>query len=87
MASPKVVPPERDRRRTERIPFEPLRVRLGGTREGILVDLSEVGALLQLSIAPPQDHQIAVDIEWQSTRVTAPQSVEAARWQSTRSFS
>lgn len=69
MASPRVVPPERDRRRTERIPFEPLRMRLGGTREGILVDLSEGGALLQLSIAPPQDDQILVEIEWKSTRV------------------
>jgi hypothetical protein len=47
MTRSKVVPPERDRRRTEHVTFEPLRVRLDGTREGILVDLSEGEALLQ----------------------------------------
>ena len=64
-----MVPPERDRRRTEGVPFEPLRVRLDGTREGILVDLSEGGGLLQLSFAPPQGRQIAVQIEWKHTTV------------------
>lgn len=44
-------------------------MRLGGTRGGILVDLSEGGALLQLSVAPPQERQITVEIEWKNTRV------------------
>lgn len=69
MTSPKVVPQERDRRKSERVPFEPLRVRLDRTREGIVVDLSEGGALLQMSFSPAQDRQIAVEIDWKNTKV------------------
>jgi c-di-GMP-binding flagellar brake protein YcgR len=50
------IPPEADRRRTERIPCEPLRVRVNVRREGILVDLSQGGALVQLPTAPPPEH-------------------------------
>jgi hypothetical protein len=35
-----------ERRHAARVYFEPLRVRVVGTREGILVDLSEGGALV-----------------------------------------
>ena len=69
MTKRKVAPPERDRRKAERVSFEPLRIRLDGTRDGIVVDLSEGGALLQTSIAPPQDRQFPVEIEWKNTKV------------------
>jgi len=69
MTIPTLVPPERDRRKVERVSFEPLRIRLDRTREGILVDLSEGGALLQLSFKPAQDRQIPVEIEWKNTKV------------------
>ena len=68
-AEDRVVPSERDRRRTERVSFKPLSIRLDGAREGILVDLSEGGALLETSLAPPQDRPIAVEIEWKNTSV------------------
>jgi PilZ domain-containing protein len=70
MTSPKEVPPEHDRRKAKRVSFEPLRIRLDGTRDGIVVDLSEGGALLQMAIAPPQDRQIPVEIEWKNTKVS-----------------
>jgi c-di-GMP-binding flagellar brake protein YcgR len=69
MTSPTVVPPERDRRKTRRVSFEPLRIRLDGIRDGILVDLSEGGALLQVSGALPQDRHFPVEIEWKNTKV------------------
>ena len=55
---------EADRRRTERVDFEPLRVRVHGTREGILVDLSEGGALVQFPTALPLDKDITLQIDW-----------------------
>ena len=58
-----------DRRGAERTPFEPLRARLG-KREGIVVDLSETGARLQLPVAPPRDGRCSIQIEWRSTIVT-----------------
>jgi len=70
MTSPNVMPPERDRRKAERVSFEPLRIRLDRTRDGTVVDLSEGGALLQMSVAPPLDRQIPVEIEWKNTKVT-----------------
>jgi c-di-GMP-binding flagellar brake protein YcgR len=52
----------RDRRRAERLRFA-LRVRVNVTREGILVDLSEGGALLLLSRPQNPDAQITLTIE------------------------
>lgn len=69
MTSPHPVPPKHDRRKSKRVPIEPLRVRLDRTREGIVVDLSEGGALLQMSTSPPQDRGIAVEVEWKNTNV------------------
>jgi hypothetical protein len=69
MTSPKVAFPGSERRRDRRIPFEPLRVRLDKTREGILVDLSEGGALIVMSMSPPRDKQFLLRIEWQHTTV------------------
>lgn len=63
------MPPERDRRKAERVSFEPLRIRLDGSRDGIVVDLSEGGALLQTSGVLPQDRQFPVEIEWKNTKV------------------
>lgn len=52
----------RDRRRAERLRFA-LRVRVNVTREGILVDLSEGGALILLSRPQEPDRQITLTIE------------------------
>lgn len=56
--------PETERRRTERVSFEPLRVRVRGTREGILVDLSEGGALVLWQAAMPVGETITLQVEW-----------------------
>ena len=52
----------RERRRAERMRFA-LRVRVDVTREGILVDLSEGGALLLLSRPQDAEKQITLMIE------------------------
>lgn len=52
----------RERRKADRLRFA-LRVRVNVTREGILVDLSEGGALLLLSRPQHLDTQIALTIE------------------------
>lgn len=57
------------RRRAERVYFEPLRVRVYGTREGILVDLSEGGALVLFPAELPVDREISLQIEWKSRMV------------------
>ena len=62
-------PPPSERRRTARVPFEPLRVRLNKSREGILVDLSEGGALLVMAMSPPRDDKFKLTIEWKDTHV------------------
>jgi c-di-GMP-binding flagellar brake protein YcgR len=58
-----------ERRKAARIPFEPLRIRLNGSREGILLDLSEAGALLVMAMSPPRDNTCKVTIEWRDTPV------------------
>ena len=58
-----------ERRRTARTRFEPLRVRLNGSREGVLLDLSESGALLVMSMSPPRDKTVVVTIEWRDAPV------------------
>jgi hypothetical protein len=63
MTSPDEAPPDRDRRKTTRVALEPVRARLDRAREGIVVNLSEGGALLQMSVSPPQGGGIAVEIE------------------------
>ena len=62
-------PQSSERRRAERVPFEPLRVRLDRSREGILLDLSEGGALLVMSMSPPRDNTFKLTIEWKDTHV------------------
>lgn len=58
------VPLDSERRKAERVYFEPLRVRVHGTREGILVDLSEGGALILFPAALPVGKQVGLQIEW-----------------------
>ena len=62
-------PRSSERRTAERVPFEPLRVRLDRSREGILLDLSEGGALLVMSMSPPRDNTFRLTIEWKDTHV------------------
>jgi hypothetical protein len=62
-------PRSTERRKAERVPFEPLRVRLDKSREGILIDLSESGALIVMSMSPPRDNKFKVTIEWKGTHV------------------
>ena len=52
----------RERRKAQRLRFA-LRVRVNVTREGILVDLSESGALLLLSRPQDPDKRITLTIE------------------------
>jgi hypothetical protein len=62
-------PRSSERRKAERVPFEPLRVRLDKSREGILIDLSEGGALLVMSMSPPRDNRFTLTIEWKDRRI------------------
>lgn len=50
---PSDVRPEEERRRAARVKPGPLRVRFHRTCEGILIDISETGALVQLPSTPP----------------------------------
>jgi hypothetical protein len=63
----------RNHRRTERVPVEGLRVRIDASREGVLVDLSESGALVQLETEPPSPQtQVTLAIEWSETTLHLP---------------
>jgi hypothetical protein len=62
-------PPSSERRKAPRVPFEPLRVRLDRSREGILIDLSETGARLVMAMSPPRDNKFWLSIEWKDTQV------------------
>lgn len=55
--------PERDRRRSRRVSPGPLRVRLHRTCEGILVDISETGALVQVPSSMPPDRRVTLNLE------------------------
>jgi hypothetical protein len=57
--------------RAARTRFEPLRIRLNGSRDGILRDLSESGALLVMALALPRDDTVTVNIEWRDAPVVA----------------
>lgn len=60
-------PEDLGRRRAPRSRTGPLRVRLHRACEGILVDLSETGALVQLPIAPAAQKEITLQVEWDDT--------------------
>lgn len=61
--------PSDDRRRAERVYFEPLRVRVYGTREGILVDLSEGGALVLFPTELAAGRDLRLQIEWKDRTI------------------
>jgi hypothetical protein len=54
-----------ERRRAVRIEPGPLRVRLSGKWDGILVDISEGGALVQLPVPQTIHTPITLDVEWE----------------------
>lgn len=54
----------RDRRRAERVRTRPLRVRLHRTCEGLLIDISERGALVRLPTVQVPTRQVTLQLEW-----------------------
>lgn len=54
-----------DRRRAARVEPGPLRVRLHGRWEGILINISELGALVQLPIPQPVRTLITLEVQWE----------------------
>jgi hypothetical protein len=60
-----LVPPSSERRRAIRVEPGPLRVRLEGTWDGILVDISELGALVQLPVPQTIHTTITLEVEWE----------------------
>jgi hypothetical protein len=65
-----------ERRLAARVYFEPLRVRVVGTREGILVDLSEGGALVLFPSELRAGREVHLQIEWESQSVPVPARVK-----------
>ncbi len=61
----KIVPRSEERRRAVRIEPGPLRVRLEGTWDGILIDISELGALVQLPVPQTIHTTITLEVEWE----------------------
>lgn len=73
--SPSGVRPDKERRRAARVRPGPLRVRLHRTCEGILIDISETGALVQLPSAQSASKTITLQIEWQDAVMLLPARV------------
>lgn len=67
-------PPEPPRR-AERVRPGPLRVRLHRTCEGVLVDISETGALVHVPWAPTVDKPITLNLELQDALLRLPARV------------
>jgi hypothetical protein len=65
------VPPAGERRRAERVRPGPLRVRLQRS-EGILIDISGLGALVRLPLAQAPDKQLTLQLEWKDKTVKLP---------------
>lgn len=61
--SPSDLRPAGEHRRFRRVRAGPLRVRLHRTCEGILVDISESGALVQVPSSMPPDRQVTVNLD------------------------
>ena len=55
--------PGRNRRRAARVRPGPLRIRLHRTCEGILVDISECGALVQVPSSLAPDRRVTLNLE------------------------
>ena len=56
--------PDSERRRATRVRPGPLRVRLHRACEGILVDISETGALVQVPSSQVTQKNVTLQIEW-----------------------
>jgi hypothetical protein len=69
---PSELRPERDRRRAARVRPGPLRVRLHRTCEGILLDISETGALVQVPTSMPADRAVTLSLESADTLLRLP---------------
>ena len=66
---PSEVRSEQERRRAARVKPGPLRVRFHRTCEGILIDISETGALVQLPSTPPALKQVTLQLEFEDVTV------------------
>ncbi|MBI4888667.1 MAG: PilZ domain-containing protein [Acidobacteria bacterium] len=76
-ADPPEAPPiESDRRKAARVSFEPMRVRVLGAREGILLDLSEGGALVLFPAAIPVGQTLTLQVEWDNGVLPVPVRVK-----------
>lgn len=62
--SPSDARPGSERRRAVRVRPGPLRVRLHRACEGILVDISETGALVQVPSSQAPQKAVTVQVEW-----------------------
>ena len=67
--SPSDVRPGSERRRAVRVRPGPLRVRLHRTCEGILVDISETGALVQVPSSQAAQKHVTLQVEWHDVMV------------------
>ena len=66
---PSDVRPGSERRRAVRVRPGPLRVRLHRACEGILVDISETGALVQVPSSQATQKHVTLQVEWQDAVV------------------
>lgn len=69
---PSELRPERDRRRAARVRPGPLRIRLHRTCEGILLDISETGALVQVPTSMSTDRAVTLSLEGHDTLLRLP---------------
>lgn len=67
--------PGRDRRRAARVRPGPLRIRLHRTCEGILVDISETGALVQVPSSLAADKSVTLSLETDDALLRLPARV------------
>ena len=67
--SPSDARPGSERRRAVRVRPGPLRVRLHRTCEGILVDISETGALVQVPASQAPQKTLTLQLEWRDAIV------------------
>jgi hypothetical protein len=69
---PSELRPGNDRRRAARVRPGPLRIRLHRTCEGILLDISETGALVQVPTSMPADRAVTLSLESPDTLLRLP---------------
>jgi hypothetical protein len=82
-----IVPRPEERRRAVRVEPGPLRVRLKGMWDGTLIDISELGALVQLPVPQTIHTTITLEVEWEHATLllegrvvrSSPSPVEGSR--------